>query len=161
MTTFGLKREAGYTLTEMMIAVAVITIAVGLAVPHYSEWQAQSQLRQATSEVATQLTLARMAAMNRNRSVDVTMQNSGNTTHVSAVASSGASVLDEVLQSKGVSLVGSPITVSFSSMGLRTSGGTGITTIGMCNSYRLQYSITIVPVGKVNWSTAPSATTCP
>ena len=161
MTTCGLRREAGYTLTELMVAVAIITVAVALAVPQYSQWQAQSQLRQATSEIATHLTLARMAAMNRNRTVDVTMQNSGGAAHISAVASSGASVLDEDLQSKGVSLVGSPITVSFSSMGLRTSGGTGIQTIGMCNNYKLQYSITIVPVGKVNWSTDPSATSCP
>ena len=156
------RRDVGYTLIEVMVALAIITIAVGLALPHYLQWKAQSNLRQATSEVATQLTLARMAAMNRNRGVDVTVQDSGGSARVSAVTTaSGVSVLDASVPSKGTSIVGSPITVSFSSMGLRTSGGTGVQTIGVCNSYKLQYSVTVIPVGKVNWSTAPSATPCP
>ena len=155
------KQETGFTLIELMVTVAIVSIAVLLGLPEYRQWQAASNLREATSEVATQLTLARMAAMNRNRSVDVTVQNSGYAARVSAVASSGASIFDEAVQSGGTSLVASPVTVSFSSMGLRTSAGTGVQTIGVCNSYKLQYTVTIVPAGKVNWSTNPSATPCP
>ncbi len=91
----------------------------------------------------------------------MTVQNSGYAARVSAVASSGASMVDEAVQSGGTSLVASPVTVSFSSRGLRTSAGTGVQTIGVCNSYKLQYTVTIVPAGKVNWSTNPSATPCP
>jgi prepilin-type N-terminal cleavage/methylation domain-containing protein len=159
----AISREAGFTLVELMVAMAIITIAVGLAMPYYSQWQAQSKLRQATSEIATQLTLARMAAMNRNRSVDVTVQSSGGTVHVSAVtSSSGVPVIkDTPLQAGGTSVVGSPITVSFSSMGSRTSGGTGVQEIGVCDTFKRQYAVTVIPTGKVNWSTNASATPCP
>jgi prepilin-type N-terminal cleavage/methylation domain-containing protein len=154
--------EAGYTLVEIVIAVGIIGIISALAVPDYLRWQAQSQLRQATTEIATQLTLARMAGMNRNRAVDVTVQNSGGQIHMSAVASSGASVISDRAFSSGVmSLVASPVTVSFSSMGIRTNGGTGVQTIGVCDRYKRQYSVTIIPSGKVNWSPNASGTPCP
>jgi len=89
-------RNSGFTLIEIMIVVAILTIAVALAVPEFLRWNVQSQLRQATSEIATQLMLARMAAMNRNRSVDVTVQTTGGAVHISAVApSSGAAIIKD------------------------------------------------------------------
>jgi prepilin-type N-terminal cleavage/methylation domain-containing protein len=156
-------RQAGFTLIELMIAVAILAIGVSLAIPDFLRWYTQSQLRQATSEIATQLTLARMAGMNRNRAVDVTVQTSGGAVHISAVSSSsGVAVInDKNFPSRVTSIVGSPVTVSFSSMGLRTSGGTGVQTVGVCDTYGRQYSVTIIPAGKVNWSVNAGGTPCP
>ena len=155
-------RQAGFTLIELMIAVAITAIAVALAIPNFLRWQTHSQLRQATSEIANQLTLARLAGMNRNRGVDVTVQNVGALVQISAVSSSGASVIvPESFPPRVKSIVGSPVTVSFSSLGLRTSGGTGVQWIGVCDAYGQQYSVTIIPAGKVNWSVNPSGTPCP
>jgi len=156
-------RNSGFTLIEIMIVVAILTIAVALAVPEFLRWNVQSQLRQATSEIATQLMLARMAAMNRNRSVDVTVQTTGGAVHISAVApSSGAAIIkDKVFDTRVASVVGSPVTVSFSSLGLRTTGGTGTQTIGVCDTYQRQYSVVIIPSGKVQWSVNSSGTACP
>ena len=39
----------GFTLIELMIAVAILTIAASLAMPEFLRWNAQSRLRQATS----------------------------------------------------------------------------------------------------------------
>ncbi|WP_455378379.1 pilus assembly FimT family protein [Petrachloros mirabilis] len=157
------RGNAGFTLVEVMIAAAILTIAAGLAVPEFLRWYVQSQLRQATSEIATQLTLARMAAMNRNRSVDVTVQQSGGALHMSAVApSSGESVInDKSFPTSVKTVIGSPVLVSFSSLGIRTSAGTGTQTIGVCDMYNRQYSISIIPSGKVNWSINASGTPCP
>jgi prepilin-type N-terminal cleavage/methylation domain-containing protein len=156
------ENQAGFTLIEVMVALAIVTVAVTLAFPNFTRWHVQTQLRQATSEIATQLTLARMAAMNRNRSVDVTVQTSGGAVHLSAVASTGVTVMnDKTLASAVASVVGSPVIVSFSSMGLRTSGGTGTQTIGVCDIYKRQYSVTIIPAGKVNWSINPGGVACP
>ena len=156
-------RNGGFTLIELMIAVAILTIAASLAIPEFLRWHAQSRLRQATSEIATQLVLARMAAMNRNKNVDVTLQTVGGLVHLSAITSaSGASVIkDTTFPPQVSSIVTSPITVSFSSLGIRTSGGTGTQSIGVCDLYKRQYSVAVIPSGKVNWSVNPTGTACP
>jgi len=59
------------------------------------------------------------------------------------------------------SVLGSPVIVSFSSMGMRTTGGSGMQTIGVCDTYQRQYSVSIIPSGKVNWSINPTGTPCP
>jgi prepilin-type N-terminal cleavage/methylation domain-containing protein len=158
-----LNRNSGFTLIELMVVVGILTIAVALAVPEFVRWHVQSQLRQATTEIATQLVLARMAAMNRNKSVDVTVQTAGGAVHISAIApASGVAVIkDKVFPSRVASVVGSPVTVSFSSLGLRTTGGTGTQTIGVCDTYRRQYSVSIIASGKVQWSVNASGTACP
>lgn len=157
------NNQDGFTLIELMIVVVILTVSAALAVPDFMRWLVQSQLRQATSQIATQLTMARMAAMNRNRSVDVTVQTTGGAVHISAVsAASGAVVINDQTFPAGVtSVVGSPVTVSFSSMGLRTTAGTGVQTIGVCDRYNRQYSVTIAPTGKVNWTANPGVTPCP
>lgn len=145
-------RQAGFTLVEVMVAAGILTIAAALMLPNFLQWYAQSQLRQATSDIATQLTLARMAGMNRNRGVDVTVQNVGGAVQISALSSGVPVFSDKTLPPRASSVVGSPVIVSFSSLGLRTSGGTGMQTIGVCDAYKRQYSVTIVPSGKVNFS---------
>jgi prepilin-type N-terminal cleavage/methylation domain-containing protein len=157
------ERNNGFTLIELMIAVAILTIAASLAIPEFLRWHAQSRLRQATSEIATQLVLARMAAMNRNRNVDVIVQEAGGVVHLSAISpSAGVSVInDKTFPTQVSSIIGSPVTVSFSSLGIRTSGGTGMQSIGVCDIYKRQYSVSVIASGKVNWSVNPTGTPCP
>jgi len=135
--------EGGFTLIELMIVVAIIAIGASIAVPEFIRWNARTQLRQATSEVVTQLTLARMAAMNRNRGVDVTIQETSGVVNVSAMTSgSSATVIPaKSLMSSIRGVAGGPVTVSFSSLGTRSSAGTGPQSFGICNSAGVQYSV--------------------
>lgn len=81
---------------------------------------------------------------------------------VSSILSTGGPVITSTTFPTHVkSVVGSPVTVSFSSMGVRTSGGTGMQTIGLCDTYGRQYSVTIIASGKVNWSPNTSGVPCP
>lgn len=155
-------RQAGFTLIEVMIAVAIIGISAALALPNFTQWYVQTQLRQTTAEIASQLTLARMTGMSRNRSMDVIVTDSGGVVSVSSVLSTGGAVIKGTTFPTHVkSVVGSPVTVSFSSMGVRTSGGFGVQTIGLCDTYGRQYSVTIIASGKVNWSPNTSGVPCP
>ena len=145
-------RAAGFTLIELMIIVSILSIAGALAVPQYLQWNARIQLRAAASEIASTLTLARIAAMNRNRSVDVNVQTLGGVVRVSAVeTTSGLSVLpSQSMMPSVISVVGGPITVSFSSLGTRTSAGNAMQTVALCNSYHQQYEVQIITAGKVS-----------
>jgi len=53
------------------------------------------------------------------------------------------------------------VTVSFSSLGVKTSGGTATQTFGVCDINKRQYSVQIIPAGRVNWSPTATATPCP
>ena len=157
------KGQGGFTLLEIMVVVAIIGIGAAIAVPEFVQWNARTQLRQATSEIASQLTMARMAAMNRNRAVDITIQATSGVVNVSAVVSGGSrTVIPATSFMHSVrSVTGGPVTVSFSSLGVKTSAGTGTQTFGVCDAKNVQYSVIIIPSGRVNWSANSTATPCP
>jgi len=149
-------------MVELLVAVAIVALGASLAAPEFLRWHARTQLRQATSEIASQLTMARMAAMNRNRSVDVTIQVTSGSVTIAAVPSGGSSVIPaKTLASRVTAVTGAPVTVSFSSLGVRTNGGTGMQTFGVCDINKQQYSVQIFPAGRVNWYPTPTATPCP
>ena len=159
----GCRDSAGFTLIELLIAVAIVALGASLAAPQFLAWHARTQLRQATSEIASQLTMARMAAMNRNRSVDVTIQVASGGVNILAVASGGSTAVipTKALASRVTAVTGAPVTVSFSSLGVKTSGGTATQSFGVCDINKQQYSVQIIPAGRVNWSPTATATPCP
>src|SRR5881409_689304 len=127
--------QAGFTIGELMVVVGIMAFAVAIAVPNYIRWNSTAQLKQATTELQGELNLARLSAMNRNRSVTVT-----------------AAILNNLV----TGVTGGPIT--FSSLGVRVGGGAGNQLITLTNNQALIYSIAVTPAGKSTW--CPRAT-CP
>jgi len=61
----------GVTLIEMMIAIAVIALLMGLGMPSYSAWIQNQQIRTAAEAVKNGMQLARAEAVRRNANVEL------------------------------------------------------------------------------------------
>lgn len=149
--------ECGFTLIEVMIVVAIIGIASALAIPNYVQWKAQHDLREAVSEIASNLNLARVVAMNRNRQATVTIQLSGSgVVQVSGNTPGVAIFPAQTMNGSVTGLPGGTTNVVFSSMGLSTASANQA--IQIANSKGLVYSLSVMPSGKVTWC---ATSTCP
>jgi type IV fimbrial biogenesis protein FimT len=150
------NREGGFTLIEIMIAVAIVGIMSVLAVPNFREWLARYDLKQSMSEIAGDMSLAKLVAMNRNRQATVTIQMAGSLVQVSGISGGQEIFNTQTLPSRVNALPGGAATVNFSSMGLSTV--TAAQTIQIQNDQGLIYSLSVLPSGKVTWCAKAS---CP
>ena len=87
------NREGGFTLIEILIAVAILSIGATLAIPSYLSWNSRYQLREAITTIQSNLMLARMAAMNRNKVVNVNFTLASGQVTISSLDASSVSVL--------------------------------------------------------------------
>lgn len=145
------RSQAGFTLIEVMIAVAIVGILAMVAVPNYLQWNARYQLKQGATELAGSLTLARMAAMNRNLAVTVTLALVSGRVNVDF----GGALAPIVLPQAIVGFTGGP-TVQFTRQGL--SGSTVNVPLTLVSQQGTVYSVVVTPSGKVNWC---AHATCP
>src|SRR5512139_3525216 len=60
------SNEAGFTLVELAIVGAIISIAAALSVPSFNQMYAKHELYQATTSLYNRLILARASAISRN-----------------------------------------------------------------------------------------------
>jgi len=149
--------ESGFTLIEVMIVCAIIGIASALAIPNYVDWKAQHDLREAVSEFAGNLNLARIVAMNRNRQATVTIQVLGSgQIGVDGVAGGTPIFSTQTMHTSVTGLPSGTTNVVFSSMGLSTAAA--IQVIPLVNTKGMIYSVSVTPSGKVTWCPKP---TCP
>jgi type IV fimbrial biogenesis protein FimT len=72
-------REQGWSLTELLIVLAIMGILAALAWPNYQTTAARVQARSAASEIASELRLARQLAMARREPLRVIFDREGRT----------------------------------------------------------------------------------
>lgn len=69
----GQLRDAkGFTLIEMALVGAIVGITTMIAIPSFTQWKARYQMKQAATELAGNMNLARAAAMSRGTGITVT-----------------------------------------------------------------------------------------
>lgn len=148
-----LQHDNGFTLLEILIACSILGILTAMAVPSFSAWIARQQLRQATTELAANYTMARTAAMSRGSAVTVTTAMTGG----KATLTFGGNVFKPVTLSERVANI-TPATIAFNPFGSRSGGGAANTLIVVTPSQGNAYSVAVTPSGRVFWCAAAS---CP
>lgn len=65
----GDRAQRGFSLIELMITLVVLGIAMGIAIPSYRDFVAASQVKNASFDMFSMLSLARSEAIKRNANV--------------------------------------------------------------------------------------------
>jgi len=71
------NRQAGITLMELMVVIAIIAILSGIAIPNAINWRNNAQVNSAARGLYSDLQSARTLAIKENRDCTVTFNNSG------------------------------------------------------------------------------------
>lgn len=68
---FRLSREAGFTLIEVIVVISILAILAGLATPAFRQMIAAQRVKNAASDLLSDMSLARSEAIRRNSLVTV------------------------------------------------------------------------------------------
>lgn len=71
--------EAGFSLVEALVTLAVLTFIVGIGYPALADWLETYQVRTAAQELATNVQLQRMRAVSRNTDFSIDFDDATNT----------------------------------------------------------------------------------
>ena len=152
-----LSRQAGFTLVETMIAVAIIGIAAAIAMPNFTRMYTDYEAKSTASEITRHLVLVRTRAMTTNQtlSVQIVLVNGMvqmTTTNLANAQPLRMNRIDAVHMTTLVfnngGLLPNGGVVQFNSYGLRTSAaGAGVQTITVGGTSSAQYLINIAPSG--------------
>lgn len=142
--------ESGFTLIEMAIVGAILSIAAAVAVPSYLEMYAKHELYQATTSLYNRLILARSSAISRNAMIAAAPASvpMGHDT-VAFTAPMGT----ETLPQKVKLVTPLPVNpIGFTPRGLSTSPLAPQTIqLQSTRDPNLIYTISLMPSGKVTW----------
>ncbi len=147
-----MMNKKGFTLLEVLVAVAILTVLVGLAVPNYISWNARYEFKDTARNLSSNLTLSKLNAMSRNNAVTLTLQANGANTEYEMRDSGGNPVIPTETFPEDVSILGAlPVSVTFNAFGQRTSGGAGnqVINLNSASQTNTRYVITVTASGKV------------
>ncbi len=146
--TILMKKNSGFTLLELMIATAIITILVAVSVPSVTRWRENSQLDRAARAVYSDFQRAKLEAVKRNLWCSLSFTaGSGYTVFVDANNSRTYDGGDPVLgnrlwsaygtageQAGGNTFIGTPIFFAGDGLPRQAGGALGAGSIALENS---------------------------
>ena len=81
-TLFRREHVKGFTLLELMIIIAILTILGSLAIPAYSAWLPNYRLKNAARDLYSNMYLAKMLAIKENSSYKIIFTTTGDNRYV-------------------------------------------------------------------------------
>ncbi len=123
------SKTGGFTLIELVIAIAIMAIAMGLGLPGFMDWIQNTQIRTAAESISAGLQAARNEAIRRNTPIEFTLTGNGGTGETGwqiVVRNTGEAIQAQAAGegSRSATLVTTPAdarTVTFTGLG-RVSG---------------------------------------
>ena len=86
-----MRKNSGFTITELMVTIAVVAILASLAIPNFIAWLPNYRLQSGAEDIQSTLQLARITAIKENATVKVTF-NTAKETYQASVQKSGGPV---------------------------------------------------------------------
>ncbi len=74
-----MKNKSGFTLVELIVAFGILAVLMVVAIPNFSVWKANTQLKDAANDLYNTMQRAKMGAISKNRDWRVTFNTSGGT----------------------------------------------------------------------------------
>ncbi len=115
-TSNPLKSQKGFTLTEVMVVLAMIAIMVSIAIPNIVEWMPRIRVNSCARELASEMHLARMTAVRENNNYLIQF-NAGNNTYTIIDDDNNNNVQDGAETSRTINISVSCLGIGYGSAG--------------------------------------------
>jgi len=135
-----MRKNSGFTITELMVTIAVVAILASLAIPNFIAWLPNYRLRSGAEEIQSTLQFARITAIKRNATATVAFDIANETYR----ASVGGQAIRGGRMPAGIDINSAfgGTSVQFDSRGVASAAGTAVVRNNLGRSRTIRVYIT-------------------